>query len=149
MNRVTFCAVAGLLAALALSGRAAVPEAYRQAWEAARPQMDASIERYRKADATLVVTGADGRPLVDAAVELQQTSHEFLFGCNLFALGQLAKSELNRKYEEQFAKLFNFATIPFYWRELEPEPGKPRFDEKSKPIWRRPPPDIQCSRSLS
>jgi endo-1,4-beta-xylanase len=31
--------------------------------------------------------------------------------------------------------------VPFYWRELEPQPAQPRFAEGSPPIWRRPPPD--------
>jgi len=56
-------------------------------------------------------------------------------------LHQLPTAELNRKYEAAFTKLFNFATLPFYWRELEPQQGKLRFKEGSDSIWRRPPPD--------
>ena len=40
-----------------------------------------------------------------------------------------------------FCNLFNFATVPFYWGDLEPQQGNPRFGEGSEPIWRRPPPD--------
>jgi GH35 family endo-1,4-beta-xylanase len=120
---------------------AAVPEAYQAAWKAAAPQIDANIERCRKGDATISVVGPDGLPLKDASLTIRQQTHEFLFGCNLFVLGQLATPELNRKYEEGFARLFNFATIPFYWRELEPQDGKLRFVEGSEPMWRRPPPD--------
>jgi GH35 family endo-1,4-beta-xylanase len=46
----------------------------------------------------------------------------FLFGCNFFGYPQQGET-----YAEQFAGLFNFATLPLYWREFEPEEGKPRF----------------------
>lgn len=61
--------------------------------------------------------------MAGAVLEIRQTTHEFLFGCNLFALGQLDSPDLNRKYEEAFAQIHNFATLPFSWRELEPEDG--------------------------
>jgi GH35 family endo-1,4-beta-xylanase len=135
-------ALAGLTVT-AVAGRASaeVPEAYRKAWSEVSQQIDENIERHRKADATIELVGDDGRPIQGASLEIQQKTHAFLFGCNLFAFGQLATPELNRKYEEAFARLFNFATVPFYWRDLEPEEGKPRFAEGSAPIWRRPPPD--------
>ena len=37
-------------------------------------------------------------------------------------MGQM--KEKNRAYEEAFLQLFNFATVPFYWDDLEPEPGQ-------------------------
>jgi GH35 family endo-1,4-beta-xylanase len=129
------------LTGFASSASAAVPEAYQKAWDEISPRIEQNIERCRKGDATIEVVGADGRPVPGASLEIRQKTHAYLFGCNLFALGQLDTPELNRKYEEAFAKLFNFATVPFYWRELEPQPGKPRFAEGSKRIWRRPPPD--------
>ncbi|MCY2951185.1 MAG: endo-1,4-beta-xylanase [Planctomycetota bacterium] len=46
----------------------------------------------------------------------------FLFGCNFF--GYPAQGEA---YAQRFAELFNFATLPLYWRSFEPEEGKPRF----------------------
>jgi len=46
-------------------------------------------------------------------VKISQKSHEFLFGCNIFVLGQM--KERNEAYEEAFLKLFNFATAAFYW----------------------------------
>ena len=141
MSRYAKLALACALAALTIPAAAAVPEAYNKMWAEASAQIDANIERCRKADAAIEVVGADGRALAGATVEISQQTHEFLFACNLFALGQLDTPELNRRYEEAFAKLFNFATLPFYWRELEPQPGKPRFAENSERIWRRPPPD--------
>lgn len=123
---------------------AAVPEAYVKLWSdpAVARRIEQGIEANRRGDAVLRVLGSDGRPLAAAEVEVRHVRHEFLFGCNLFALGQLATPELNRRYEAAFTGLFNFATIPFYWRELEPQEGKPRFAAGSEPIWRRPPPDV-------
>ncbi|MCX6906947.1 MAG: endo-1,4-beta-xylanase, partial [Verrucomicrobia bacterium] len=95
---------------------------------------------HRKGDATIEVVGKDGKSLANATVEVRQQTHEFLFGCNLFVLDQLPTPELNAKYERAFTNLFNFATLPFYWRDLEPEQGKHRFAENSPRIWRRPPP---------
>ncbi len=132
-----------ILAVLTGPAEAETPESYRKLWsdptQTARLQRD--IEQHRQGDAVIEVMDAAGKPVTNAAVAIRQQTHEFLFGCNLFALDQLATPELNRKYETAFTNLFNFATLPFYWRELEPQPGQPRFGEGSPPIWRRPPPD--------
>lgn len=104
-------------------------------------RVEHNIEKYRKGDATLTVVDKRGKPVANAVVVVRQKTHEFLFGCNLFVLHQLPTPELNRKYEAAFIKLFNFATLPFYWRELEPQQGNLRFKEGADSIWRRPPPD--------
>ncbi|WP_299408899.1 endo-1,4-beta-xylanase [Acaryochloris sp. IP29b_bin.148] len=46
----------------------------------------------------------------------------FLFGCNFFR-----HPEAGLAYDQRFKKLFNFATLPFYWRSFEPEQGQPNF----------------------
>jgi len=114
-----------------------------QPWDdpALAEREDRNIEKYRKGDAVIKITGKSGKPISEAKVIVQQQTHEFLFGCNLFVLGQLKTPELNTKYGDAFAHLFNFATIPFYWKGFEPEKGKPRFSENSSFIWRRPPSD--------
>lgn len=104
-------------------------------------QIDANIEKYRKGDGIITVVGGSGMPLANATITITQQTSEFRFGCNLFALHQLATPEMNRKYEAAFTRLFNFATIPFYWAELEPQKDSLRFKEGSAPIWRRLPPD--------
>lgn len=45
---------------------------------------DAAIEKYRKADATVRVVDAAGRPVPGVKVAVEQTAHEFLFGCNIY-----------------------------------------------------------------
>lgn len=134
-------AACALLSFVASPAKAELPENYLKRWgdPAVQKRIDDGIEKNRKSDAALTIVGADGKPVAGADVKITQKSHEFLFGCNIFVLGQMKEKE--KAYEEAFLKLFNFATIAFYWDDLEPEPGKLRFTEGSPYIWRRPPPD--------
>lgn len=99
--------------------------------------IDHRIEQYRKASATIYLE--DVKP--GTVVKVEQLSHSFIFGGNIFVYGQLATPAMNRKYEDTFGTLFNAATIPFYWKTLEPEQGHPRFTSSSSYIFRRPPTD--------
>lgn len=69
-----------------------------------------------------------GEPLRNAKVALDQVSHEFLFGCNLFQFGHCANSDHEDQYRKQFAALFNYCTLGFYWASYEYERGKPNYD---------------------
>jgi GH35 family endo-1,4-beta-xylanase len=86
----------------------------------------ARIEQHRKADAVIVVRDAAGRPVPDTRVEVTQTRHEFLFGCNIFQWGHAGSEADEAAYRERFAEVFNFATLPFYWPAYEWERGQPR-----------------------
>ena len=99
------------------------------------------IRANRMNDAVVRCIGPDGAPLTDVTVRVEQTRHAFLFGANIFMLGGFPTAEENRRYEATYLRLFNYATVPFYWSDLEPEPGKPRFAKDSPVIYRRPPPD--------
>lgn len=120
---------------------AAVPEPYASRWRdpAVNERIARNIEQHRKGDAVFEVVDAAGKPVAEAKIEVRQTRHEFLFGCNAFVLGQLPTPEENRAYEEAFLKLFNFATVPFYWEGTEPERGELRYAEGGRDMWRRPP----------
>jgi GH35 family endo-1,4-beta-xylanase len=132
-----------LFALAVTAAPAAPPDAYLKRWRdpALNERIERNIERHRKGDAVIEVVDGRGKAVGSARVELRQTSHEFLFGANAFVLGQLGSPEKNRAYEEAFVKLFNFATVPFYWAGTEPTPGELRYAEGSREIWRRPPPD--------
>lgn len=116
---------------------------YDQIWK--DPEIEQRIENgirtNRMGWATLRFEDAQGKPLRDVEFDLEQTRHDFYFGANIFMLGGFDTPEKNRRYEDAFLSLFNFATVPFYWSDLEPEPGKVRFAKDSVPIARRPPPD--------
>jgi GH35 family endo-1,4-beta-xylanase len=122
---------------------AATPDVYQKRWndKAVNDRIQANIEKYRKGEATIDVVDNAGKPVPDVLIELQQTRHAFLFGCNAFVLGQLKTPEANRQYEEAFAQLFNFVTVPLYWEGTEPSRGELRYEEGGRDIYRRPPPD--------
>lgn len=127
--------------------------AYWEQWNPAeQARIDRDIEQNRKADAVLQLKNV----AKNAEVKVEQITHDFIFGAHIFNFNQLGTSERNRKYKELFGSLFNSATIAFYWKKFEMEPGKPRFkgeqrdteaywnavtkngDPKKEPHWRRP-----------
>jgi len=133
-----------IVVALCVAGaEAELPAAYRALWEAPEltRRIEEGIERNRKGTVTLRVTDAAGRPVAGAALALRQTGHAFLFGCNAFVLGQLGTPERNRRYEEAFTNICNFATVPIYWKGTEPRQGALRYAGGGEEIWRRPPVD--------
>ena len=100
------------------------------------------IEAYRKGDAYLAIRNAAGEKVTGAKVNIRQKTHDFLFGANIFMLDELETEEKNDLYKKTFASLFNEATVPFYWKDLEPEEGKPRYAADSPKVYRRPAPDL-------
>lgn len=116
-------------------------DAWRRAYEAVAPRIDAGIREYRMSDCTLRLTDDAGHPLVGRTVKVTQQTSAFLFGANIFMLGGYPTQALNAKYEQAFVKLFNAATVPLYWKGLEPVQGQPRFSADSQPVFRRPPVD--------
>jgi GH35 family endo-1,4-beta-xylanase len=125
-------------------------EAYWKLWSPEeQARIDADIEKYRKADGEIVLNDIKR----NSEVKIEQISHEFIFGAHIFNFNQLGKKEYNDRYKELYGTLFNRATVPFYWKELELEQGKPRFateqrdteefwnnckDPYDQPHWRRP-----------
>lgn len=108
-------------------------EAYWEIWNPdVQASIDKNIEQYRKGDAVLKIPSG-------TTVKIEQLSHSFIFGGNIFLFGQLETTQQNKQYENTFGALFNSATLPFYWKTLEPEQGKPRYTAGSSYIFRRPP----------
>ena len=86
---------------------------------------------HRKGKAVLHFQDREGKPLVGKAVEVRQKKQEFLFGCNAFDTLELCRENLDgqrreilQERMELWLDLFNFATLPFYWGQYEPEEGK-------------------------
>lgn len=100
------------------------------------------IEKYRKGFGRITLTDKEGKPVKGATVKIKQKSHDFKFGCNIFMLDEFENEEKNKIYRDTFKKYFNYATVPFYWSDLEPEYGKPRYQKDSYKVYRRPAPDL-------
>ena len=125
----------GLLAPLIGDAQAWTQE--RRVLEAAlekKALADASlaIEKNRKGDATVRVVDAQGKPIEGAAVAVELTRHEFLFGCNIFGFDRRSSPAQNELYKQRFRDLFNYATAGFYWIAFERERGKPNYDYMDK-----------------
>lgn len=111
---------------------------YDRHWTPAlNAEIEANIERYRKADCTVGVDAAEG-----TEVRVEQLDHAFGFGCNIFNFDQLGDDAQDAEYKAAFCVggLFNAATVPFYWKDLEPECGRIRFTSgpRDEPaFWKR------------
>ncbi|MET0725385.1 MAG: endo-1,4-beta-xylanase [Leifsonia sp.] len=83
---------------------------------------------HRIVSAEVAVLDAEGRPLADTDVVVEQTRHAFTFGNIGFDFIPLANGEPDA-HAERLAPLwldiFNTATLPFYWAQFEPERGRP------------------------
>ncbi len=104
-------------------------------------KIDRGIEENRKGLFNLRLVDSEGKSISCDKVHINQVSHEFKFGAPLFVIDQLDSEEKNTRYKEMFKKVFNYCVIPTYHKDVEPEPGRYRFDKDSEFIWRRPPMD--------
>lgn len=101
-----------------------------------------TIENDRKGTAAFWIVDENGSPVPNARVRVKLRDHDFKLGANIFMLDEFECAEKNAVYRDTFSRIFNLATVPFYWSDLEPEMGKPRFDKSSPRIYRRPAPDL-------
>ena len=165
-NRILTIAVVALACALSASSfaqqepsdsykpnAAIMSPKYFEFWNAdVQARIDADIEKNRKADAVVELPAS----AAGAEVKVEQITHKFRFGSNMFVFGQLRTPELNDAYKSLYGDLWNSGTVAFYWKTLEFEPGKVRFegnqydtpeywanskDPKQERHWRRPPTD--------
>lgn len=127
--------------------------AYWKIWNPdVQKKIDQDIDKFRKANAKIRLENVDPK----SEVRIEQISHDFIFGASVFNFNQLGTTERNNRYKALFGELFNSATVPFYWKKFELEPGRPRFkeeywdteeywnnqkDPKAQTHWRRPAPD--------
>lgn len=136
---ILFCT---MLASVTLAGdvpplpqREVMSQAYWDLWnDEVNRKIDERIELYRKANATVFLI--DVKP--ETPIRIEQISHEFLFGANMFNFGQLGSKELDDQYKETYHTLFNTAAIPFYWKVFEKEPGNLNYqwsEENNPELW--------------
>jgi len=93
-------------------------------------QAKQNIEKYRKGNASLELTDANGKPLKNVQVEINQVSQDFLFGSlceEVFRPGINPEDAV--KFKEKFKALFNFTELTVKWAPYEPEQGKPQWQK--------------------
>ena len=117
-----------------MSAQNVMSEEYCRVWDSLRPTIEDNIEKFRKADGEIVLKNV--KPGTEVTIE--QVSHEFIFGSNIFLYDHFDSAEMNDKYLAPFGPLFNSATVAFYWKKLEIEKGKPRYAADSPFEYRRP-----------
>lgn len=117
----------------AVAGDAAVTRSDHDTWltdaqardAAVLAASEASIAKLRQGEATLEIVDGHGEPLPGVMVAAEQRTHAFLFGCNIAGLDQFHDAAKDAAYASRFEALFNYATVPLYWRYLEPVKGSP------------------------
>ena len=91
--------------------------------------------KHRKAEARLRLVNPDGTPAAKLPVQIDQVSHQFLFGCGAFDAVPLTNTEdeVRRAFLQErmdkWLRLFNYGTLPFYWGNYEPLEGQTAFPE--------------------
>lgn len=121
-----------------------VSEKYLKNWNDPfiQQRIEDGIRQNRMGQFHLNFEDKEGNPVTGLEIEINQIKHDFQFGANGFMYKGFENEKENKLFEKYFTQLFNFVTIPFYWPELEPEPGVLRFDKDSPKIYRRPAPDL-------
>ena len=82
------------------------------------------IEANRKGNAHINFKSISGELPKDITVKVEQITHEFKFGANIFMLDEFESEEKIKIYRAKFPEIFNLATVPFYWDALEPQKEK-------------------------
>ncbi|HPO13488.1 MAG TPA: endo-1,4-beta-xylanase [Candidatus Hydrogenedentes bacterium] len=95
--------------------------------EAAVKESEEGIKKNRVGEASIRIKDAQGNPAANVEIALEQTRHDFLFGSNICAFDAFHNSAKDDTYKQHFANLFNYATLPFYWRLFEPVKGQPAY----------------------
>ncbi len=89
---------------------------------------------HRKISKAVRFTDEQGNALSGSRIHIEQKNHAFLFGCGGFDFMPyvVGGSEAHKQLTEDWLKLFNYATLPFYWGMYEREEGKPNQDSLMK-----------------
>jgi GH35 family endo-1,4-beta-xylanase len=80
------------------------------------------IEQVRKREAVIKILDESGGPAAGVTVRAEMMRHQFLFGCNIYMFNKLPTDEENDRYLELWERLFNYATVPFYFGSYQPTP---------------------------
>ncbi len=106
-----------------------------------KKRISEGIETFRKGNFSIRLQKDNEIINGNFKISIQQHSHDFLFGANPFYIDGYSESVKNKRWEVLFDSLFNFTTVPLYWKDYEIMPNEYRFSDTSVNIFRRPPVD--------
>jgi endo-1,4-beta-xylanase len=86
-------------------------------------QAGENIEKYRKGNVTIQFKTRDGKMIRNAQVEINQKTHDFLFGCIIFDMIRNENAYREELFKARFKNIFNLAVFPFYWPGYESRQG--------------------------
>jgi GH35 family endo-1,4-beta-xylanase len=87
-----------------------------------------STLRVRTTEAVVRLRRGDGSPIDGAQVVAEQMTHDFPFGCNLFAFGMFDTEQQNQTYLRRFRELFSLAVVPMHWSLIEYRQSRPDYE---------------------
>ena len=101
-----------------------------------------NIEKYRKSDARIELSDADGRTIAGGDFKVTQIKQAFGFGCSI-PFFQVPAGDPGQDFEpppvtpkelELFKAVFNYSVIPFSakWQRIEPTQGERNYEELDK-----------------
>jgi GH35 family endo-1,4-beta-xylanase len=128
MNRRAFLKACGSIALLGGHGMA-----FTFSSQDLAPWLDRAregIRLHRQSPCVIRVLDENGLPLRGADIRVRQLRHSFKFGSNCFRWQQAANPEYQAAYRARFARLFNQATLPFYWADYESQRGQPKHEQR-------------------
>ncbi len=81
---------------------------------------------HRKVSKRIRFVDGSGAALSNTDINVKQIRHKFLFGCGGFDFMPyvMKKEEGSAQVTGDWLGIFNYATLPFYWGNYEPEEGK-------------------------
>jgi GH35 family endo-1,4-beta-xylanase len=106
-------------------------ETQHQAWDL--DGADQRIRDYRMGSQVLVLSLPEGRAVpLGTEYKIEQVNHSFHFGGSLAADWKVPEKEWYPEFKSQFAHLFNYATIDFYWSVHAKKQGEWHYNPKSR-----------------
>lgn len=90
--------------------------------------IDADIDKYRKTNVDIDLS--DKKIKKGTKIKVELLVGDVWFGAHIFNYNQLGNHEANERFKSIWGNLFTSATVAFYWKNFETEPGRLRFREE-------------------
>jgi GH35 family endo-1,4-beta-xylanase len=130
INKTLLGASGTLMAPLMASANQASPAKFLHGFSTDSSVLDQAkqnIEKIRKGDAMVQLLGKDGSPLKNREVEVEQLSHQFLFGDNNWTMAAMVRNGMEdtdrlKYFRKRFVEALNTLNATVYWTE------RPQYD---------------------